>query len=72
VRVGFYYSVLPFVPLWKKWGVIFIFGPVMYFQTGQVIFVPDSQRGSLLVFWPYSVFWTNHLCVKMLHRDSTI
>jgi hypothetical protein len=30
ITVGFYYSILPFV-----------FGPGMYFQTGQVIFVPE-------------------------------
>jgi hypothetical protein len=28
--------------------------------------------GSLLVFWPHFVFGQNHLCVTMLHRDSTI
>jgi hypothetical protein len=26
----------------------------------------------MLVFWPHSVFGQNHLCVTMLHRDSTI
>jgi len=33
--VLFYYSVLPFVPLWQKGGVIFLFGPGMYFKIGQ-------------------------------------
>jgi len=28
---SFYYSVLPFVHLWQKGGVIFIFGPGLYF-----------------------------------------
>jgi hypothetical protein len=32
----------------------------------------NGQKGSLLVFWPHSVFGKNHLCVKILHRDSTI
>jgi len=32
----------------------------MCFQTGQVIFLSQNgQRGSLLVFWPHSVFWTD-------------
>lgn len=26
----------------------------------------NGQSGTLLVFWPYSVFGQNHLCVKML------
>jgi hypothetical protein len=30
VVFGFYYSVLSFVPLWQKGGVIFIFGPGLY------------------------------------------
>jgi len=38
----------------------------MYFQTGQVIFVPKWPKGSLLVFWPHSVFGQNHLYVRML------
>jgi hypothetical protein len=28
-------------------GVIFIFGPGMYFQTGQVIFVPEWPNGGV-------------------------
>jgi hypothetical protein len=68
----FYYSIYPLSFCDKKGGVIFIFGPGMYFQTGQVIFVPEWPKGSLLVFWPYSVFGQNHLCVKdAVNRDST-
>jgi hypothetical protein len=29
-------------------GVIFIFGPGMYFQTGQVIFVPEWPKGEFV------------------------
>jgi hypothetical protein len=45
----------------------------MYFQTGQVIFVPEWPKGEFfLVFWPYSVFGKNHLCVNdAANRDST-
>jgi hypothetical protein len=68
-----YYSVLPFVPLWQKWGVIFdldrdcIFKPVKWFLS-QI-----GQRGSLLVCnWPHSV-GQNHFYVMMLSkRDSAI
>jgi hypothetical protein len=66
MTVSFYYSVLPFVPLRQKGGVIFIFDreyiskPVKWFLSQNV------QRGSLLVFWPHSVFGQNHLSVKML------
>jgi hypothetical protein len=38
----------------------------MYFQTGQVILSQNGQMGSLLVFWPHSMFGQNHLSVKML------
>jgi hypothetical protein len=38
----------------------------MYFQTGQVFLSQNGQGGSLLVFWPYSVFGQNHLYVRML------
>jgi len=29
-------------------GVIFILGPGMYFQTGQVIFVPEWPKGEFV------------------------
>jgi hypothetical protein len=32
----------------------------------------NGQRGSLLVFWPHSVFWTKSLiCKDAVNRDST-
>jgi hypothetical protein len=42
---------LPFVHLRQKRGVFFVFGPGMYFQTGQVFLSLNGQRGSLLVFY---------------------
>jgi hypothetical protein len=39
--LDFYYSVLPFVLFVTKRESNFYFGPGMYFQTGQVIFVPE-------------------------------
>jgi hypothetical protein len=38
----------------------------MYFQTGQVIFVPELPNGEFFSIWHHSVFGQNHLCVKML------
>jgi len=32
----------------NKWGVIFTFGPGMYFQTGQVIFVSEWPKGEFV------------------------
>jgi hypothetical protein len=41
VIVVFFILCLPFVLLWQKGGVFFVFGPGMYFQTDQVFFVPE-------------------------------
>jgi hypothetical protein len=41
-------------------GVIFIFGPEMYFQTGQVIFVLEWPKGCN---WLHSG-WTKSLVCK--------
>jgi hypothetical protein len=51
IAVGFYYFVLPFVSLWQKGGVIFIFGPEIHFQTGQVIFVPEWPKEEFVRLW---------------------
>jgi len=72
ITVGFYYFVLPFVPLWQKGGVIFIFGPGMYFQTGQVIFVPEWPKGEFVSIFPSFCVWTKSLmCKDAVNRDST-
>jgi hypothetical protein len=57
----YFYSVLPIVPLRQKGGVIFIFGPGMYFQTGQVFLSQNGQRGSLLVLLASFCVWTKTL-----------
>jgi hypothetical protein len=65
--VVFHYSILPFVPLWQKGGVIFIFGPGMYFQIGQVIFVPKWPKGEFVSFFiALILIGQNYLYVKML------
>jgi hypothetical protein len=33
------------------WDYVLVFRPGMYFQTGQVFFSQNGQRGSLLVFY---------------------
>jgi hypothetical protein len=72
MTVGFYYSVLPFVPLWQKRGVIFSFGPGMYFQTGQVIFVPEWPKGEFVSILASFCVWTKSLmCKDAVNRDST-
>jgi hypothetical protein len=55
-----------------KCGVIFIFGPGMYFQTGQVIFVPEwPQREFVSILASFCV-WTKSLMSKdVVNRDST-
>jgi hypothetical protein len=45
--VNFYYSILPFVPLSQKRGVIFIWTGIV-FLTGQVIFVPEWPKGEFV------------------------
>jgi hypothetical protein len=73
MTVSFYYSVLPFVHLWQKRGVIYIFGPGMYFQTGQVIFVPEWPKGEFVSILASFCVWTKSLkCKNAVNRDSTI
>jgi hypothetical protein len=38
---------LPFVPLWQKRGVIFIFGPGMYFPNRSSDFCPRMAKGGV-------------------------
>jgi hypothetical protein len=47
---------LPFVLLIQKEGVFFVFGPGMYFQTGQVFFVPEWPNGEFvsILYWQHS------------------
>jgi hypothetical protein len=38
---------LHFFLLRQKMGVFFVFGPRMYFQTGQIFFVPEWPKGGV-------------------------
>jgi hypothetical protein len=66
MTVSFYYSVLPFVPLWQKGGVIFIFDRECISKPVKWFLSQNGQRGSSLVFWPHYVFGQNHLSIKIL------
>jgi hypothetical protein len=50
----------------KKGGVIFIFGPGMYFQIGQVIFVPEWPKGEFVSIIGLILCLDKILFVKML------
>jgi hypothetical protein len=57
MTVGFYYSVLPFVPLWQKGGVIF---------------VPEWPKGEFVSILASFCVWTKSLmCKDAVNRDST-
>jgi hypothetical protein len=52
---------LPLVLLRQKRGVFFIFGPGIYFQTGQVIFVSEWPKREFvsILYWQHSG-WQKH------------
>jgi hypothetical protein len=56
-----------------KRGSNFYFGPGMYFQTGQVIFVPEWPKGEFVSILASFCVWTKSLkCKDVVNRDSTI
>jgi hypothetical protein len=56
-----------------KKGSNFHFGPGMYFQTGQVIFVPEWPKGEFVSILASFCVWTKSLiCKDAANRDSTI
>jgi hypothetical protein len=73
MTVSFYYSILPFVPLRQKRGSNFYFRPGMYFQTSQVIFVPEWPNREFVSILASFCVWTKSLkCKDAVNRDSTI
>jgi hypothetical protein len=55
-----------------KRGSNFYFGPGMYFQTGQVIFVPEWPKGEFVSILALFCVWTKSLmCNDAVNRDST-
>jgi hypothetical protein len=56
-----------------KKGSNFYFGPGMYFQTGQVIFVPEWPKGEFVSILASFCVWTKSLiCKDVANRNSTI
>jgi hypothetical protein len=50
----------------------FYFGPEMYFQTGQVIFVPEWPKEEFVSILASFCVWTKSLkCKDVVNRDST-
>jgi hypothetical protein len=53
-------------------GSNFYVGPGMYFQTGQVIFVPEWPKGEFVSILALLCVWTKSLmCNDAVNRDST-
>jgi hypothetical protein len=56
-----------------KRGSNFLFGPGLYFLTGQVFLFQNYQRGSLLVCnWPHFVGQNHFFVVMLFNRDFAI
>jgi len=73
MTVSFYYFVYPLSLCDKKGRVIFLFRPGMYFQTGQVIFVPEWPKGEFVSILASFCVWTKSLiCKDAANRDSTV
>jgi hypothetical protein len=78
VRESNFYSDGCFITLFTlclfvtKRGSNFYFGPGMYFQTGQVIFVPEWPKGEFVSILALFYVWTKSLmCIDAVNRDST-
>jgi hypothetical protein len=64
-----WFTLCPFV---TKRGSNCCFGPGMYFQTGQVIFVPEWPKGAFVSILALLCVWTKSLmCNDAVNRDST-
>jgi hypothetical protein len=63
------FTLFPFV---TKRGSDFIFGPGMYFQTGQVIFLPEWPKWEFVCILASFCVWSKSLmCKDAANRDST-
>jgi hypothetical protein len=48
-----------------------VFGPGMYFQTGQVIFVPEWPKGKFVSIFGLILDKSTCVCKDAVNRDST-
>jgi hypothetical protein len=70
--VGCFITLFTLCPFVTKRGSNFYFGPGMYFQTGQVIFVPEWPKGEFVSILALFCVWTKSLmCNDAVNRDST-
>jgi hypothetical protein len=72
ISVGCFITLFTLCPFVTKRGSNFYFGPGMYFQTGQVIFVPEWPKGEFVSILALFCVWTKSLmCNDAVNRDST-
>jgi hypothetical protein len=72
ISVGFFITLFTPCPFVTKRGSNFYFGLGMYFQTGQVIFVPEWRNGEFVSILALFCVWTKSLmCNDAVNRDST-
>jgi len=72
ISVGCFITPFTLYPFVTKRESNFYFGPGMYFQTGQVIFVPEWPKGEFVSILAVFCVWTKSLmCNDAVNRDST-
>jgi hypothetical protein len=72
ISVGCFITLFTLCPFVTKRGSNFYFGLGMYFQTGQVIFVPEWPKGEFVSILALFCVWTKLLmCNDAVNRDST-
>jgi hypothetical protein len=72
ISVGCFITLFTLCPFVTKTGSNFYFGPGMYFQTDQVIFVPEWPKGEFVSILALFYVWRKSLmCNDAVNRDST-
>jgi hypothetical protein len=72
ISVGCFITLFTLCPFVTKRGSNCYFGPRMYFETGQVIFVPEWPKGEFVSILALFYVWTKSLmCNDAVNRDST-
>jgi hypothetical protein len=72
ISFGCFITLFTLCPFVTKKESNFYFGPGMYFQTGQVIFVLEWPKGEFVSILALFCVWTKSLmCNDAVNRDST-
>jgi hypothetical protein len=72
ISVGYFITLFTLCPFVTKRGSNFYFGPGMYLQTGQVIFVPEWPKEEFVSILALFCVWTKSLmCNDAANRVST-